>query len=196
LLGFALKISPERAERLTTFRNPEKYQQSSGYQLYNSILALGSGGSYGQGLNQSRLKEAYLPEAHTDFILAVTGEEFGFTGIAAIIFLYIILISSAVIISLKTYSRQEMLLAAGIGMSLGLHAFVNIGVISGFLPTTGITAPFISYGGSSMLVNWLCIGILGNIARRSQLEDDVDMEDVMRQKIDEPFNALPELKNQ
>lgn len=166
----ALHISPERMERITSFKDPEAYAQTSGYQLWSSQLAMGSGHLTGVGFNQSRMKQAYLPEAQTDFILAIVGEELGFVAIAGVVALYLLLLASAYVISAQAPDRTGLLLAFGVGTAIALHAFVNLGVVSGFLPTTGVTAPLISYGGSSMVVTWICIGILGSIARVAQKE--------------------------
>ncbi len=157
--------SPVRASRMTSFLNPEKYRQTTGYQLYSSQLALGSGHWHGLGFNKSRMKEYYLPEAHTDFIMAIVGEELGFAAMISVILLYLAFIASAFMLSANSVDKEGMLLAFGIGCSIGFHALINIGVVSGSFPTTGVTAPLISYGGSSMLMTWISIGMLWNIAR-------------------------------
>ncbi len=157
--------SPVRSSRITSFLNPEKYKQTTGYQLYSSQLALGSGHWYGLGFNNSRMKEYYLPEAHTDFIMAIVGEELGFVAMLSVIILYLAFIASTFMLSANAVDKEGMLLAFGIGCSIGIHALINIGVVSGFFPTTGVTAPLISYGGSSMLMTWISIGILWNIVR-------------------------------
>ncbi len=156
----AIQISPERMSRITSFRDPETHQRDEGYQLWFSQLALGSGGWRGLGFTESRMKHRYLPEAHTDFIVAIIGEELGFTGIAAALFLYLLLTLSILGIGTSAPDREGMLMCCGVALSFGLHAFVNIGVVSGFLPTTGVTAPLISYGGSSIVVALLEIGIV------------------------------------
>ncbi len=169
VVATVVKYNPERASRLTTFRNPEKTKESSGYQLYLSQLALGSGHWHGMGFNQSRMKENYLPEAHTDFIMAIVGEELGFVGIMAVLTGYLFLVGVIFLVAGLAADREGMILAYGIGCSIGLHSLINIGVVSGFLPTTGVTAPLISYGGSNMLMTWICIGFLANILRISQM---------------------------
>ncbi len=161
--------SPVRASRITSFLNPEKYKRTTGYQLYSSQLALGSGQWYGLGFNKSRMKEYYLPEAHTDFIMAIVGEELGFAAMMSVILLYLAFIASAFMIGANAVDKEGMLLGFGIGCSIGFHALINIGVVSGFFPTTGVTAPLISYGGSSMLMTWISIGVLWNIARTIEL---------------------------
>ncbi len=158
-------VSKERLGRLTTYRNPELYAKKGGYQLYHSQLALGSGSWRGVGFNRSTMKEYYLPEAHTDFILAIVGEELGYFGLLTVIVLYLLLMGFAFAIGITAADREGMLLGFGVGFSLGMHGFANLGVVSGLLPTTGVTAPLISYGGSSMLATWLGIGLLIGVAR-------------------------------
>lgn len=172
LLMGVIMTSPERLERLTTFRQPELHRQDEGYQLFHSQLALGAGGWRGVGFNRSHMKELYLPEAHTDFIMAIVGEELGYAGILGVILLYLLLLVSAFAISVSAADREGTLLAFGIGLSLGLHAFANLGVVSGFLPTTGVTAPLISYGGSSMVSTWIGLGLLVNVAREALYADE------------------------
>jgi len=170
LLAVAVLHSPARMERLVTFRNPEKYAQTGGYQLWQSQKALGSGGWLGVGTNQSRMKHDYIPEAHTDFVLAIAGEELGYLTMLAVVLLYLGLLGGALAIAACAADRTGMFLATGIGCMLAVQAFVNLGVVSGFLPTTGVTAPLVSYGGSSMVVTWLCIGLLAAIHRIGERE--------------------------
>jgi len=166
----ALWSSPERMRRLTVFRNPERHQYTDGYQLWCSQLALGSGGVRGLGFTSSRMKQFYLPEAHTDFIAAIVGEELGFVAVGALILAYCLLVGAAFWLAALAPDRQGALLCMGIGLSIGLHAFVNVSVVSGFCPTTGVTAPFLSYGGSSMLASLLGVGLLLSVSRVSEAE--------------------------
>lgn len=174
ILGVAavLTISPTRMERVDKFRSPEKYQQDRTYQLWRSQLAIGSGHITGAGFNNSRMKEKYLPEAHTDFIMAIVGEELGFVAIAAVLLLYVSLTAAAFLIAATAADPQGMLLGFGIGLMFWLGAFINLGVVCGLLPTTGISAPFVSYGGSGLLGSWIAIGILLNIARHSHVTEE------------------------
>ena len=174
LIMVVVKISPVRASRFVSYRNPEKYKQTSGYQLYSSQLALGSGYWFGKGFNQSRMKEYYLPESHTDFIMAIVGEELGFSAILVVSTLYLLFVGAAFLIGGLAVDREGMLLACGIGVTIGLHSFINIGVVSGFVPTTGITAPLVSYGGSNMLMTWAAVGFLASIVRITQQETGVN----------------------
>lgn len=170
ILGFGLILlgDENRMNRWKYMSNPEEFQMNQGYQLWNSWLALGSGGLTGKGFTESRMKNKYLPEAHTDCILSIAGEELGFMGILFVVGLYVGLLLIAIAIARQACDVSGMLIASGIGVALSSHAFINIGVISGFLPTTGITAPFISYGGSSMVSGLLAVGLLFSINRTSE----------------------------
>jgi cell division protein FtsW len=174
-------FTPERLERLTSWCHPEEVQQEGGMQLWYSQLALGSGGFNGVGLGNSRLKRDYLPEKHNDFVISVLGEEFGFIGVCMVLFFYAGLVGSAFWIAVLARRNQLLMLSAmGFGLLIGCHAFINIGVASGFLPTTGITAPFLSYGGSSMIVSLVTIGLLLSVsttAERQELRESSCRED-------------------
>ena len=171
------QYSPERMRRITSFQNPEAVAQGEGYQLWNSLLALGSGGAYGQGFTESRMKLEYLPEAHNDFILSIVGEELGFMGMCVVILLYLLLLYAIFKVAANAPDYRGMIVATGLGLGLCLHGMVNIGVISGALPTTGVTAPFISYGGSSMLSALISVGIVMSVARESETAVIEDMEE-------------------
>jgi cell division protein FtsW len=162
LLGLYLLDDPERISRITSIFNPgsESQRNTDGYQLWNSLLALGSGGWKGIGFMDSMMKHRYLPEAHTDFILAVVGEELGFFGILGVISAYLLLGFFGMKIAANNRSRMGMLLAYTLTLLFMLQAGINIGVVSGALPTTGIAAPLISYGGSSLLINMILIGLI------------------------------------
>lgn len=163
LLAFYLiEFDPERMSRVTSFMNPgdENMRDADGYQLWNSLLALGSGNWFGVGFMQSRMKQLYLPEAHTDFILAVVGEELGYVGLIGVIAGYLLLGYFGMKIALNSRSRNGMLLAQTLTLIIVLQAAINIGVVSGGLPTKGISAPLISYGGSNLLMNLIMIGLI------------------------------------
>jgi len=166
-------LSKERLKRLKIWQDPEYYKRDEGYQPYIAQLALGSGGMFGRGFTRSKMKEYFLPEAHTDFIVAIIGEEVGYVGVSLIIVLYMLLMLISFWISFIAVDTLGRLLASGIGFMLGLQAFTNISVVSGFFPPTGVTAPFISYGGSSMLVSLIEIGILLSIVA---ISDKVNLE--------------------
>ncbi len=164
-LFFIIKFFDQmRWARLTSFLDPEKYQETIGYQLWLSILALGSGSWTGVGFMESRLKAAYLPEKHTDFILAVIGEELGYVALLGVLAAYFCFVFFALKISCNASSRQGMFTGVGLTATIIIQALINIGVVSGALPTKGIPAPFLSYGGSSLLMSAMTVALLLNIA--------------------------------
>jgi cell division protein FtsW len=162
--------SEYRLRRLTAFRNPWADPFDSGFQLTQSLIAIGRGEWFGVGLGSSVQKLFYLPEAHTDFVFAVLAEEFGFVGVMVVILLFAMLVGRALRIARNAADADlpfQSYLAAGIGIWLGLQAFVNIGVNMGLLPTKGLTLPLFSYGGSSMLVTLGWIGVLLRISHEA-----------------------------
>jgi len=179
-------FSPMRWARLTSFLDPFKDAQGDGYQLANSFLAFGSGNWFGIGFSQSRLKARYLPEAHTDFILSITGEELGFITMIAIIIVYMTFIILGVKISAAARSRHAMLLGLALTSIIGMQAVINIGVVCGAFPTKGMPAPFISYGGSNMLMCLTAVGLLVSIAMETAIPDyNNDLSRWLKSKI--PF---------
>jgi len=161
-------MSPERWERMTTFMNPFADRQGAGYQLVQSILALENGGLFGVGLGQGKQKLLFLPEGHTDFVLALVGEELGLIGTAGLLGLFAILVCKGFRVAALAPDLFGRYLALGITMLLGIQALINAGVVSGLLPTKGLTLPLVSYGGSSLLVTMLAIGILLSVARQGR----------------------------
>jgi cell division protein FtsW len=164
--------SSYRMRRLTAFRNPWEDPFDSGFQLVQSLIAIGRGEWFGVGLGSSVQKLFYLPEAHTDFVFAVLAEEFGFVGVFAVIGLFALLVGRALEISRRAADAGltfQSYLAGSIGIWLGLQSFVNIGVNMGLLPTKGLTLPLLSYGGSSMLVTLGVLGVLLRIHHETQM---------------------------
>jgi len=164
--------SPYRARRLTAFRNPWEDPFDSGFQLVQSLIAIGRGEWVGVGLGSSVQKLFYLPEAHTDFVFAVLAEEFGFVGVVLVLALFALLVGRALAISrdaARAGLQFQSYIAAAIGIWLGLQAFVNIGVNMGLLPTKGLTLPLLSYGGSSMLVTLAWLGLLLRVNHEVQM---------------------------
>ena len=166
LLYFAHHVlsDPERMSRILTISDPGRDSLGAGYQLYRSLLALGSGGWFGLGFGQGRLKIKYLPEQHTDFILAVVGEELGLVTIWLVILLYLLWGYFALRIALGAKSRLGMLLGCGLTAAIQLQATINLSVISGSAPTKGMPAPFISYGGSNIAASIIAVCLLLSIA--------------------------------
>ena len=154
-----------RRTRLLSFLDPWKDPLDSGFHIIQSLLALGSGGVFGIGLAESKQKYFYLPDQHTDFIFSIIGEELGFIGTVVIIILFTIFLWRGFRIALDSSDQFGTLLAAGITSMIVFQSIINIGVVTKMIPTTGITLPFISYGGSSLIVNMFCAGILLNISR-------------------------------
>jgi cell division protein FtsW len=166
-IGAAVLIYKEsyRMQRILAFVDPWKYPDSLGYQNIQSLIALGSGGLFGVGLGESRQKFFYLPERFTDFILAVIGEELGlFFGTIPITLLFILLLYKGLRIAANARDPFLSLLAGGIVFKIVIQAFINIGVVAGALPCTGIPLPFISFGGSSLIACLIGVGILLNVA--------------------------------
>lgn len=157
-------LTEYRLARIISYQDPESYQTDDGYQLWNSLLALGSGKWTGLGFGESRIKRKYLPEAHTDFILSIVGEEFGFVIMILLMIIYMLLAWAGFTISAKARTRQGELIAFGMTSFIVLQAIINIGVICGALPTKGMPAPFISYGGSSLITCLAAAGIILSVA--------------------------------
>lgn len=164
---------PYRLTRLMTFLHPWEDPERSGYHIIQSFYALGAGGILGTGLGAGMQKLHYLPMPHSDFIFAVIAEELGFVGSLCIIILYMVIIWRGIRIALATEDNFGSLLAIGITALLGIQAMINIGVVIGALPTKGLTLPFISFGGSSMLVSLAAVGILLNISKTKGVERGV-----------------------
>src|SRR6187549_3150679 len=160
--------SSYRRQRLLTFLAPWKDASDAGFQITQSFLAFGSGGPFGVGLGAGKQKLYFLPEAHTDFVLALVGEELGLVGTTAVMLLFAILIMKGLKIAGRAQDPFGRHLAYGITLLIGAQAMINAGVATGLLPTKGLTLPLVSYGGSSLLVNLLAIGILLSISRDRQ----------------------------
>jgi cell division protein FtsW len=156
--------------RMEAWSNPWSDPEGKGFQIIQSWLALGTGGVFGQGLGEGKQKLFYLPEAHTDFILSVVGEELGFIGVVVIIGMFFLLVQRAMRISVAAPDTFGRYLALGIAVLFGIEATVNMGVVTGLLPTKGLALPFISYGGSSLLISLFAVGILLNISSGLKIE--------------------------
>jgi cell division protein FtsW len=162
---FAAVLYDYRLERLRSFLDPWADEFGSGFQLIQSMVAFGSGGLTGTGLGSGTQKLGYLPEAHTDFILSVVGEEVGLIGVVAVLVLFAIVGLSTLGIALRAKDTYARLLAVGAGLLVWLQALVNAGVALGALPTTGATLPLFSYGRTSLIVSLAAVGLLLNAAR-------------------------------
>jgi cell division protein FtsW len=171
-----LVSSPGRMKRISAFVDPEKWSDSAGYQASQSLIALGSGGLWGKGLGKGICKYGHLPEDTTDFIFAIIGEELGFVGNVAVILLFMMLVGLGILIVIRCRDTFGRLLAGGIVLAITIQAALNIGVVTVVLPTKGIPLPFVSAGGTSMLLSAAAVGVLINIARQSAGEKNLRYE--------------------
>jgi cell division protein FtsW len=167
LLYFAIFHVGYRRERILTFLNPWADAQRIGYQIVQALLALGSGGFFGKGLGASKAKLFFLPEPYTDFIFSIIGEELGFLGASLIVFLFVLIAWRGLRIATRAPNQFGNLLAAGITFVITFQAVLNISIVTACLPTKGITLPFLSYGGSSLVFSLIGVGILLNISRQT-----------------------------
>jgi cell division protein FtsW len=172
LLGLLIAHNPERSERILAFLDPWKHAQDAAYQLTQGIYAFVCGGPNGVGLGQSIQKRYFLPEAHTDFIFAILGEELGLRGSLSVALLFFVFFICGMWIAFRTEDRFGKLLAFGITLLLTAQSGLNMGVVTGLLPTKGIPLPFISSGGSSMLISLAMVGILVNIGQAMEFAED------------------------
>jgi cell division protein FtsW len=164
----ALIQAPHRMQRLAAFLHPEWFGKSVAYQANQSLIALGSGGLWGKGLGEGISKYGHLPEDSTDFIFAIVGEELGLVGTLGVIALFIFFVVLGLVVVMRCRDPFGRLLAAGIVLTIGIQAALNIGVVTVVLPTKGIPLPFVSSGGTSMLLSSAAVGVLLNIAARAE----------------------------
>jgi len=159
-----------RLHRLISFLDPWQHSATGGYQTIHSIMAVGTGGIFGAGIGKGYQKLFYLPEPHTDFIFSVIGEELGLVGILFILALYMLLLYKGIRIAMNAKDMFTSFLAGGLTVAIGLQVCVNMGVALALLPTKGLTLPFLSYGGTSLLLNMASVGILMNIGNEVRNE--------------------------
>jgi len=169
LTGFIIALfeSPHRLKRLEAFFHPDRLGETVAYQANQSLVAIGSGGVWGKGIGQGTCKYGHLPEDTTDFIFAIVGEELGLIGTLGVIVLFILFVFLGLTVVMRCQDRFGRLLAAGIVLAIGAQAALNIGVVTVVLPTKGIPLPFVSAGGTSMLLSAAAVGVLLNIAAQS-----------------------------
>jgi cell division protein FtsW len=160
--------SEYRMRRITAFLSPFEHRYTAGYQIAESLMSFGSGGLTGVGIGDSRQKLFFLPEAHTDFISAIIGEELGFMGFSLLVIAYLIVVARGMRAAYLAADDYGTYLAVGITMFVGMQAFTNLAVAVGLVPTKGLVLPFVSYGGSALLVNCAAIGLLLNVSRPRQ----------------------------
>ena len=156
-----------RSERIKVWLDPDSNLTGTGWQINQSFYAIGSGGLFGVGLGNSNQKNLYIPEPHNDFIFAVVAEETGFVGCVFIIFLFIMFIWRGLIIAMNASDMEGTLLAVGATTLIGMEAIINIAVVTGTIPVTGMALPFFSYGGTALVVNLIAVGLLISVSRKN-----------------------------
>ena len=160
-------IAPYRMDRITSFINPWKDPLGTGFQIIQSLYAIGPGGLLGRGYLNSIQKQFYLPEPQTDFIFSIIAEEFGIVGAFIVVILFVIFLIRGINIALKSKDSFSKYLAFGMTFQIIFQAIMNLMVVVGLIPVTGVTLPFLSYGGSSLLISMICVGILLNISKNN-----------------------------
>jgi cell division protein FtsW len=167
-LGISLWHDPMRIKRVFAWLFLEEHKEGVGYQAYQAMLALGAGGLTGLGLGNGRQKRGFVPEHHTDFIFSIIGEELGLIATMLIVVAFVLMVICGIYIARNARDTFGLLLGSGITFLIGLQAFINIGVVTSALPNKGLPLPFISYGGSNLLMMLGCVGLLFSIARRAR----------------------------
>ena len=160
-------IAPYRMDRITSFLNPWADPLGTGFQIIQSLYAIGPGGILGMGLFNSRQKHFYLPEPQTDFIFSIISEEFGILGVIIVITMFSIILYRAIKISLNSENKFSKYLSFGLIFQIIIQTILNLSVVIGLIPVTGVTLPFLSYGGSSLLISSISIGIILSISREN-----------------------------
>lgn len=177
-LGTFVKYNPVRSERIYAWLHPEETRRGVGMQAWESRVAFGAGGLAGRGLGNSRQKYSFISEHHTDFIFPIVGEELGLIASVSIVLLFVTLVMAGFTIARHAPDLYGLLLGAGITLLIGVQAFVNIAVVTGVFPNKGLPLPFISSGGSNLILMLGCVGILINIARHARSDALTDADDV------------------
>lgn len=180
-VGYSIKHNQNRSGRMDAYFHPERHLDGKAFQQYQAKIALGSGGVVGVGLGDGRQKYGYVPENHTDFILAIVGEELGLVATLGVVLAFFGIAICGIYIATHACDRFGMMLGCGIAFLISLQAFINIGVVTSVLPNKGLPLPFVSYGGSSVLMMLTCIGVLLSVARFAHLP-------VRRERGVNPFN--------
>ena len=172
-LGAVAMTMPERLDRLVAFMDPEAHQQGGGYQVSQALVALGSGGVRGLGIGQSIQKMFYLPEAHTDFIFPILGEELGLGATLLVVFGFLLFTLSGSYIACHSTDVTGMALSMGLTTLVAMQAVANLAVVTGLLPPKGVGLPFISYGGSNLVLCLAAVGLLLSLHRQAHYREEV-----------------------
>ncbi len=170
-LAFSIWHDPMRMKRIFSWLDLEGNKDGVGYQAYQAVLALGSGGWFGLGLGNGRQKRGFVPEHHTDFIFSIIGEELGLVATLLVVITFVVILICGLYIAYRARDVFGMLLAVGITLLISLQAAINVGVVTSALPNKGLPLPFISYGGSNLLAMLTCVGLLLSIARRARVTE-------------------------
>jgi cell division protein FtsW len=175
IAGLTVSIlhDPMRMRRIFSWLDMEQHKAGVGYQAYQAMIALGSGGWFGLGLGNGRQKLGFVPEHHTDFIFSIIGEELGLVATLLVIVAFVVIVLCGIYIALNARDTFGLLLAAGVTLLIGLQAAINIGVVTSALPNKGLPLPFISYGGSNLLAMLTCVGILFSVARYAPAREKI-----------------------
>jgi cell division protein FtsW len=191
LVGLTVSIlhDPMRMRRIFSWLYLEEHKDGVGYQAYQAMIALGSGGWTGLGLGNGRQKNGFVPEHHTDFIFSIIGEELGLIATLLVVVAFIIIVICGIYIALHARDTFGTMLAAGVTFLIGLQAMINVGVVTSALPNKGLPLPFISYGGSNLLAMLTCVGILLSVARRANATAKVAASDFSIDENPNPFAA-------
>ena len=183
-MAFSLRHDSMRMGRIAAWLHPDQSKEGVGYQVREGIIALGSGGWFGLGLGNGRQKLGFVPEHHTDFIFTIIGEELGLVATLSVLVLFIVLVVCGILVARRSCDTFGMLLATGLTFMIGFQAFINIGVVTGVLPNKGMPLPFISYGGSNLVLMLASVGFLLSIARFAT--------EAVKQKSANPFEVALE----
>ena len=186
-VAFSIWHDPMRTKRIFAWLNPEETKGGVGYQAYQAMLALGAGGWNGLGLGNGRQKLGFVPYHHTDFIFSVIGEELGLIATLLVILAFVAVFFCAIYIAFNAPDNFGLLLGSGIAFLIGLQAFINIGVVTSALPNKGLPLPFISYGGSNLLLMLTCVGLLLSIARRAKVAEEISGRLPTEEPVGNPF---------
>lgn len=190
VIGFAVYLmnNPMTTRRIFAWLYLEEQKEGAAYQAYEAMVALGSGGLFGLGLGNGRQKLGFVPEHHTDFIYSVIGEELGLMATLLVALCYLVFLFCGLRIARRAPDTFGMLLAAGISLLIALQAAINIGVVTSALPNKGLPLPFISYGGSNLMIMLACVGVLISVARRGRTDSDLPTGVAEQREITEAYS--------